>query len=129
MSGAGLWLSTSLNANEDFGSAQEQTVACRVADARTRLDLATRIRLIDAQGREIVPLGHPQTLSEEAQEGDARFQRRRFAYIDGRFRVPSVALPLRYQVIKGFEYTIAEGEINAVDVKDGLATILLERWS
>ena len=129
MSGAGLWLSTSLNANEDFGSAQEQTVACRVADARTRLDLATRIRLIDAQGREIVPLGHPQTLSEEAQEGDARFQRRRFAYIDGRFRVPSVALPLRYQVIKGFEYTIAEGEINAVDVKDGLVTILLERWS
>ena len=129
MSGAGLWLSTSLNANEAFGSAQEQTIACRVVDAGTRLDLAARIRLLDAQGREIVPLEHPQTLSEEAQEGDVRFQRRRFAYIDGRFRIPSAALPLRYQVIKGYEYTIAEGEINAADVKDGRATIPLERWS
>jgi hypothetical protein len=129
MSGAGLWLSTSLNADAVFGSAQEQTVACRVVDARTRQDVAARIRLLDAQGREIVPLGHPQTLSEEAQEGDVRFQRRRFAYLDGRFRVPSATLPLWYQVIKGYEYAIAEGEINAVDVTDGLVTIPLERWS
>ncbi len=129
ISGTGLLLSTSLNAEAAFGSTQEQTVACRVVDARTRQDVAARIRLLDAQGREVVPLGHQQILFEEAQEGDVRFQRRRFAYIDGRFRVASADLPLRYQVIKGYEYDITEGEINISDFKDGPVIIPLERWS
>jgi hypothetical protein len=32
-------------------------------------------------------------------------------------------------VIKGYEYDIAEGEINISDLKDGPVIIPLERWS
>jgi hypothetical protein len=123
----GLWLSTALSHDAAFGSAQERTINCRVVDAPTQREVAVRIRLLDATGREIVPLGHPPTLSDKAQEGDVRFQRRRFAYVAGKFKLAAAELPIKYQIIKGYEYRIAEGEIRAADSKDGVVTIPLER--
>ena len=38
-------------------------------------------------------------------------------------------MPLCYQVIKGYEYVIAEGEISSSDLRDGAITIPLSRWS
>src|SRR5262245_38095682 len=86
-------------------------IVCRVVDAASGKGTAARIRLLDRQGQEVVPVGHPATLPENAQEGDVRFQRRRFAYVNGAFELDPRLLPLRYQVIKGYEYTIAEGEL------------------
>ena len=83
------------------------------------------MRLLDAQGREVVPLGHPQRLAADGQEGDVRFQSRRFSYVNGEFRVDPAWLPLKYQVLKGYEYSIAEGEITAA----GVQTVPLSRWS
>lgn len=112
-----------------LGGAQESgTALCRVLDESGR-ETAARIRLIDAQGREMVPVGHPEALEEEAREGDVRFQRRRFSYVKGRFQIPYDRLPLRYQVIKGYEYGIAEGELNQANVRDGVVRFPLQRWS
>ena len=89
---------------------------------------AARIRLVNARGEEVVPTGHPTALTETAQEGDVRFQKRRFAYVNGSFEIDPRWLPLRYQVIKGYEYTIAEGEITPAAVRGGSFTIPLKRW-
>ena len=75
------------------------------------------------------PLGHPSELAPDAQQGDVRFQSKRFAYVDGNFSVDPNLLPLRYQVIKGYEFVIAEGEISAGALRDGAITIPLARWS
>jgi hypothetical protein len=85
--------------------------------------------LTDARGREVVPVGHPETLADNAQEGDVRFQSRRFAYVDGTFEIDSAGLPLKYQVIKGYEYTFAEGELSAEALKDRVFRIPLSQWS
>jgi hypothetical protein len=87
------------------------------------------VRLTDARGNDIVPLGHPSELAPDAQQGDVRFQSKRFAYVDGDFSVDPNSLPLRYQVIKGYEFVIAEGEISSSDLRDGAITIPLSRWS
>lgn len=102
---------------------QGNAVPCQVVDAATGRPTAARIRLVDRSGAEVVPIGHPATLSDRAQEGDVRFQSRRFAYVDGGFSIDPSRLPLRYQAIKGFEYRMAEGELR------GPAEIRLERWS
>ena len=104
-------------------------IVCRVIDAASGQGTAARIRLLDRRGEEVVPRGHPATLPENAQEGDVRFQRRRFAYVNGSFELDPRWLPLRYQVIKGYEYTIAEGNLTPEMVRDGVATIPLSRWS
>jgi len=87
------------------------------------------VRLFKADGREMVPLGHPQQLGERAFEGDVRFQSRRFAYVDGCFQVDPAWLPLKYQVVKGYEFRIAEGELRPENVRDGVLTVPLSRWS
>jgi hypothetical protein len=104
-------------------------VECRILDARTRRPIPARVRLLNSRGEEIVPAGHPAALAENAQEGDVLFQSRRFAYVDGSFTLDPAALPLRYQIIKGYEYVIAEGEIAPGPVRDGAVTIPLQRWS
>ncbi len=104
-------------------------LTCRVVDARSGSKVPARVRLVDARGSEVVPAGHPTILAQNAQEGDVRFQSRRYAYVDGGFEVPLAALPLKYQVIKGYEYVMAEGEITAGNLRDGAATIALSRWS
>ncbi|MDP2995983.1 MAG: CehA/McbA family metallohydrolase [Bryobacterales bacterium] len=102
-------------------------VECRIVDRETGgpegAPVPARIRLVDAAGNEAAPLGHPATLAEEAQEGDVRFQSRRFSYVNGSFRVDPASLPLKYQVVKGYEYAIAEGEIT------GAGPIPISRWS
>lgn len=108
---------------------QGRPVRCRVVEARSGQPLVARVRLLDSQGREVVPAGHPEKLGEDAHEGDVRFQARRFAYVNGGFEVDPRMLPLKYQVIKGYEYGIAEGEITAEALKDGSFTIGLSRWS
>lgn len=102
-----------------------EPVTCRVVDQGTKQETAARIRLVDAQGAEVVPLGHAETLAQGAQEGDVRIQSRRYAYVDGRFTLDPRRLPLNYQVIKGYEYLIAEGELRA----GGPFDIPLTRWS
>ena len=111
------------------GQSGGKPLACRVVDAATGKATAARIRLLDARGEEVVPIGHPETLPEGAQQGDVRIQRRRYAYVNGGFEVDPRLLPLRYQVIKGYEYTIAEGTLTADQARNGVATIPLSRWS
>ncbi|MBI4877390.1 MAG: CehA/McbA family metallohydrolase [Acidobacteria bacterium] len=97
----------------------------RILDKATGRETAARIRLVDAQGAEAVPLGHAESLEEGAREGDVRIQSRRFAYVDGRFTLDPRRLPLKYQVVKGYEYLMAEGELRA----QGPFDIPLTRWS
>ncbi len=106
-----------------------ERVRLRFVDAGTGQPLPVRTRLLDAQGREVVPVGHAEILAAEAQEGDVRFQSRRFVYSDGELEVASDRLPLRYQAIRGYEYVIGEGEIRADSVHQGTVTIPLSRWS
>ena len=127
--GASLYLTSDLASASLEGSAGTTTATCRVIEAESGKQLAARIRLLDTEGREIVPLGHPENLADGAQEGDVRFQTKRFSYVDGQFQLNSSALPLSYQVIKGYEYGIAEGTIEASSITDGVITIPLSRWS
>ncbi len=106
-----------------------RAVTCRVVDGATGRPTAARVRLVDANGKEAVPAGHPEALSDKAQEGDVRFQSRRFAYVNGEFAVDPSRLPLRYQAIKGYEYRMAEGELTPQRLRDSVAEIRLERWS
>jgi hypothetical protein len=68
-------------------------------------------------------------LAPDAQQGDVRFQSKRFAYVDGEFSVDPNSLPLRYQVIKGYEHLIAEGELSSGLIREGAITVPLSRWS
>ncbi len=106
-----------------LSTAQFDTVVCRVVDASSEQPVPARLRLLDTSGREVLPIGHPAELAEDAQEGDVRFQSRRYAYVKGEFTLKASDLPVRYQVLKGFEHQIAEGEIA------GPATIPMRRWS
>jgi hypothetical protein len=85
--------------------------------------------LTDARGNDVVPAGHPSELAPDAQQGDVRFQSKRFAYIDGNFSLDPKSLPLRYQVIKGYEFVIAEGSISPDNLQEGGVVIPLSRWS
>ena len=98
---------------ESAGPPSGSEVRCRIVDGSTGGPLSARLRLTDARGHDVVPLGHPSELAPDAQQGDVRFQSKRFAYVDGDFALDPKSLPLRYQVIKGYEYVIAEGEIVA----------------
>ncbi len=112
-----------------LSAAQNQPIVCRVTDRDTGLPVPARLRLLHAQGHEVVPLGHPQGLAANAQEGDVRFQSRRFSYVNGEFLVDPSWLPLKYQVLKGYEYSIAEGDLTPAGVRDGVFTVPLSRWS
>jgi hypothetical protein len=106
-----------------------QPIVCRVIDSASGKPTPARLRLVDARGNELVPLGHSRDLPDDAQQGDVRFQSRRYSYVDGEFRVDPRWLPLQYQVIKGYEYSIAAGELDAAAVRAGAFTIPLSRWS
>jgi hypothetical protein len=106
-----------------------QPIVCRVIDSATGKPVPARVRLVDALGNELVPLGRSRELADDAHEGDVRFQSRRYSYVDGEFRVDPRRLPVQYQVIKGYEYTIAGGELAAAGARDGVFTIPLSRWS
>ncbi len=112
-----------------FAPSFGRDVTVRVVDQQTGQRIPARVRLVDDKGREVVPLGHPATLEKDAHEGDVRFQSRRFAYVDGAFELDPTALPLKYQVIKGYEYVFAEGEFSPDKIRDGVVTIPLARWS
>src|SRR5712692_2181446 len=102
---------------------------CKIIDEGSGRPISARLRLTDARGHDVVPAGHPSELAPDAQQGDVRFQSKRFAYVDGNFSLGPRSLPLRYQVIKGFEFVIAEGEISSSVLRDGAMTIPLSRWS
>src|SRR5688500_917923 len=116
-----------------LGAAQDVrptgAVTVRVVDEKSGRPLAARVRLIDSQNREVVPLGHPSRLAEGAEEGDVRFQSRRYCYVDGEFAVDRAQLPLRYQLLKGYQYRMAEGELRWLSGGKGAITIPLARWS
>ncbi len=122
--GAGM---SQLAAAQNTGSTQP--IVCRVIDSASGRPIPARVRLVDARGNELVPLGHAHDLADDAQQGDVRFQSRRYAYVDGEFRVDPRWLPIQYQVIKGYEYTIMGGELDRAGVRDGAFTIPLSRWS
>src|SRR3954454_19587456 len=110
-------------------TASGQSIVCRVIDRDTGRPVPARVRLVDEHSNEVVPLGHAPALAEDAQEGDVRFQGRRYSYVDGEFRVDPRRLPLQFQVLKGYEYEIAGGELTAELTRDGMFTIPLFRWS
>ncbi|MBI5283446.1 MAG: CehA/McbA family metallohydrolase [Candidatus Solibacter usitatus] len=101
----------------------------RIVDKDSGRPVPARVRLLAADGSEVVPLGHAPQLAAEAQQGDVRFQSKRFAYVDGVFQVRPEMLPLRYQVIKGYEYGIAEGVLTPERARAGTAEIAISRWS
>jgi len=125
--GGSAWLS---RAGAIGRAAQDgNAVQCRIVDGSTGAPLAARLRLTDARGNDVVPLGHPAELASDAHQGDVRFQSKRFAYVDGGFALDPKLLPLRYQVIKGYEFVIAEGEISPSHLQDHGISIPLARWS
>jgi hypothetical protein len=124
--GSGLCLS----ATRGVGlGAPGDAIPCKIVEQDSSRPTPARVRLTDAQGRDVVPLGHPTELAPDAQQGDVRFQSKRFAYVDGNFSLDPRLLPLRYQVIKGYEFVIAEGQIAPGDFRDGRLFIPLSRWS
>jgi hypothetical protein len=124
--GAGLWLAANANG---FQQATSATVRLQILDRATKKPLASRIRLLDASGSEITPLGRNAQPDKDAVEGDVRFQSRGYFYTEGRLSVRTDAFPLRFTAVRGYEYQISEGTLTADAVKDGAATIELERWS
>jgi hypothetical protein len=102
---------------------------CKIIDESSGRPISARLRLTDARGRDVVPVGHPSELAPDAQQGDVRFQSKRFAYVDGNFSLDPKSLPLRYQVIKGYEFIIAEGRITPGNVREEGIVIPLSRWS
>jgi len=104
-------------------------ILCRVIDQDSGRPVPARVRLLDEHSNEVVPIGHRMELGENAQEGDVRFQGRRYCYVDGEFRLDPRRLPLQYQVLKGFEYGIAGGEFTAAAARDGILNIPISRWS
>ena len=124
---AGVWLSAGRGVG--FAAPDGKAIACRITYGHSRRPVSARLRLTDARGNDVVPLGHPTELAPDAQQGDVRFQSKRFAYVDGNFSVDPNSLPLHYQVIKGYEFGIAEGRISAEDLREGGIEIPLSRWS
>ena len=59
-------------------------VPCKIVDEQSGRPATARLRLMDARGNDIVPVGHPTELAPDAQQGDVRFQSKRFAYVDGK---------------------------------------------
>ena len=110
-------------------AAKGQPVVCRVIDGESGRTIPARVRLIDVRGDEVVPLGHSRELADDAQEGDVRIQSRRYSYVDGEFGVDPRRLPLQYQVLKGYEYGIAGGELDTSAARGGVFTIPLSRSS
>jgi hypothetical protein len=106
-----------------------KALPCKIIDARSGRPISARLRLTDARGNDVVPIGHPSELASDAQQGDVRFQSKRFAYIDGTFSLDPKSLPLRYQVIKGYEFVIAEGQVSPDNLRDEGIVIPLSRWS
>jgi hypothetical protein len=125
--GTGAWLSAGRSVG--LGAPDGNPIGCRITDEHSRDPVSARIRLTDAHGRDVVPLGHPTELAPDAQQGDVRFQSKRFAYVEGHFSVDPKSLPLQYQVIKGYEFAIAKGRMAAQDLRDGIMEIPLSRWS
>src|SRR5262245_54369542 len=93
--------------------AAAEPIVCRIVDSETGRPVPARIRLVNQRGDEVVPLGHGPELADGAQQGDVRFQSRRYSYVDGEFRVDPASLPLEFQVLKGYEYGIAAGDLTA----------------
>ena len=125
--GAAVWLSAGCRLGR--AAPDGNAIPCKIVEERSGRPVTARLRLTDARGNDVVPAGHPSELAPDAQQGDVRFQSKRFAYVDGNFNLDPHALPLRYQVIKGYEFVIAEGRISAEDLRDGGITIPLARWS
>jgi hypothetical protein len=105
------------------------SLPCKIIDQASGEPIPARLRLTDARGHDVVPAGHPSALAPDAQQGDVRFQSKRFAYVDGNFSLDPKSLPLRYQVVKGYEFVIAEGHISPGDVGEQGIAIPLSRWS
>src|ERR1051326_4699637 len=125
--GAAVWLSAGDRLAR--ASPDGNALSCKIVDQQSGRPITARLRLTDARGNDVVPAGHPSELAPDAQQGDVRFQSKRFAYVDGNFVVGRRALPLRYQVIKGYEFAIAEGPISDDEVRHGGVTIPLAKWS
>lgn len=125
--GAGVWLS----AAHGIGLATPggDALPCKVIDQSSGRPIPARLRLTDARGNDVVPAGHASELAPDAQQGDVRFQSKRFAYIDGTFSLDPKSLPVRYQVIKGYESVIEEGQISPDNLREKGVVIPLSRWS
>ena len=111
------------------GSRVPDAVTCRFVDEGSKQPVAVRVRLVDVQGRDVVPLGHPEAFRTDAQEGDVSFQSRRFFYSDGELLIDPARLPVRYEAVKGYEYLIGEGKIRSEDLRNSSFSVPIRRWS
>src|SRR3954452_20286777 len=93
--GAGLWVAVKANGSQ---AAAHSAVRIRIVDATTKNPLVVRVRLQDARGAEITPLGRNAQPAKDAVEGDVRFQSRGYFYTNGTLTVRSDAFPLRFTV-------------------------------
>lgn len=125
--GGSIWLSAA--GGIGWAAQTGNAVKCRIVDGSTGAPLSARLRLTDARGNPVVPLGHPAALAPDARQGDVRFQSKRFAYVDRSFVLDPQDLPLHYQAIKGYEYVIAEGRISPGSFAEREIVIPLSRWS
>jgi len=125
--GSGMWL-VSDSVQAQTPAAAGSSVRLRLINADTGRAGVARMRFVDSNGREIVPVGRASALGQDAVEGDVQFQSKRFCYINGEAELPASMLPVRYQLIKGFDFEIQEGVLQAQDARAGAITLRLNRW-
>ncbi len=69
-----------------LAAAAGREVRVRLLDAVTGRPIAARVRFLDAHKQEVTPAGHAPSLAADDVEGDARFDLRRFCYVNGEWR-------------------------------------------
>src|SRR5580704_16049462 len=80
--GSGMWVASNTIKAQTAAPAGS-SVRLRLIDAGTGRAGVARMRFLDSNGREVVPVGRAATLGKDAVEGDVQFQSKRFCYIDG----------------------------------------------
>ena len=108
--GAGLWLANQASA---FQAESTPSVRIHIVDEATKRPIAARLRLLDARGEEITPLGrNAQPDKDAVEEGRSLSIARLFLYRwEAWVRFDS--FPLRFTAVRGYEYEIAEGTLTA----------------
>jgi hypothetical protein len=100
---------------------EEDTIRFNIFDEQGA-PTAARVRITDMEGNYLAPVGHlrdfPMTTSmdQEPVETDVLLdEQRRFAYVDGAFRIQTTEQAVRLEVVKGFNYQIYDDTLALTD--------------